>query len=47
MKIFTIAYGEAADPGVLDAIANAAQGTSVKGSAATIVQIYRDLSAFF
>jgi Ca-activated chloride channel family protein len=47
VKIFTIAYGEAADPAVLDSIASAAQGTSVKGSAETIVQIYQDLSAFF
>ena len=47
VKIFTIAYGEAADPAVLSSIAHAAQGTSVKGSAETIVQIYQDLSAFF
>src|SRR5262249_1690367 len=30
VKIFTIAYGAEADPGVLEAIASAAQGTSVK-----------------
>jgi Ca-activated chloride channel homolog len=47
VKIFTIAYGDQADPSVLEAIARAAQGTSVKGSAETIVQIYRDMSAFF
>ena len=47
VKIFTIAYGEAADPAVLQSIAKAAQGTSVKGTADTIVQVYRDLSAFF
>lgn len=47
VKIFTIAYGDKADPGVLQTIANAAQGTSVKGSAATIVDVYKDLSAFF
>lgn len=47
VKIFTIAYGDSADPTVLQSIANAAQGTSVKGSAATIVEVYRDLSAFF
>ena len=47
VKIFTIAYGESADPVVLEQIAKAAQGTSVKGSADTIVQVYRDLSAFF
>jgi Ca-activated chloride channel family protein len=47
VKIFTIAYGSEADPTVLEAIAKAAQGTSVKGSTDTIVQVYRDLSAFF
>jgi Ca-activated chloride channel homolog len=47
VKIFTIAYGDAADPAILDSIASAAQGTSVKGSTKTIVQIYQDLSAFF
>ena len=47
VKVFTIAYGTAADPTVLAQIAEAAQGTSAKGSAETIVQVYRDLSAFF
>jgi Ca-activated chloride channel family protein len=47
VKIFTIAYGSEADPAVLESIANAAQGTSAKGTADTIVQVYRDLSAFF
>ncbi len=47
VKIFTIAYGTQADPTILASIAKAAQGTSVKGSADTIVQVYRDLSAFF
>ena len=47
VKIFTIAYGDSADPTVLQSIATAAQGTSVKGTAATIVEVYRDLSAFF
>jgi Ca-activated chloride channel homolog len=47
VKIFTIAYGNDADPAILGTIAHAAQGTSVKGSAQTIVEIYRDLSAFF
>jgi Ca-activated chloride channel homolog len=47
VKIFTIAYGDSADPTVLQSIASAAQGTSVKGSASTIVEVYRDLSAFF
>jgi len=47
VKIFTIAYGQGADATVLDTIASAAQGTSVKGTSETIVQVYRDLSAFF
>jgi Ca-activated chloride channel family protein len=47
VKIFTIAYGAEADIGVLDRIAQAGQGTSARGSAETIVGIYRDLSAFF
>ena len=47
VKIFTIAYGDSADPAVLQSIARAAQGTSVKGTSATIVEVYRDLSAFF
>jgi Ca-activated chloride channel family protein len=47
VKIFTIAYGDKADSSILDSIASAAQGTSVKGTSETIVQVYRDLSAFF
>jgi len=47
VKIFTIAYGDNADPTVLERIAADGQGTSVVGSSATIVQVYRDLSTFF
>lgn len=47
VKIFTIAYGDKADPAILQEIAKAAQGTSVVGSADTIVQVYKDMSAFF
>ncbi|HUJ56987.1 MAG TPA: VWA domain-containing protein [Kofleriaceae bacterium] len=47
VKVFTIAYGDDADPRVLEQIASAGQGTSVKGAPDTIVQVYRDLSAFF
>ncbi|HSD87775.1 MAG TPA: VWA domain-containing protein [Kofleriaceae bacterium] len=47
VKIFTIAYGEKADATVLEEIAKSAQGTNVKGTADTIVQVYRDMSAFF
>jgi len=47
VKIFTIAYGSKTDDGVLKQIAEAAQGSSVKGTAENIVSVYRDLSAFF
>ena len=47
VKIFTIAYGDKADPAILQEIAKAAQGTSVVGTADTIVQVYKDMSAFF
>ncbi len=47
VKVFTIAYGDDADPGVLSAIAEAAKGTSVKGNAKDIVQVYQDMASFF
>mgnify|MGYP007014285864 CR=1 FL=1 len=47
MKVFTIAYGEQAGGEVLGRIAEAAQGTSAKGSVETIVQVYRDMASFF
>ncbi len=47
VKIFTIAYGDQADPTILAQIAEAAKGTSAKGSTATIVEVYRDMAAFF
>jgi Ca-activated chloride channel family protein len=47
VKVFTIAYGNEADPRVLGRIAEAAQGMSYKGSAETIVQVYEDVAAFF
>ena len=47
VKIFTIAYGEQPDATILAQIAKAAQGTNVKGTSGTIVQVYRDMSAFF
>ncbi len=47
MKIFTIAYGDQADPTILAQIAEAAKGTSAKGRTATIVEVYRDMAAFF
>jgi Ca-activated chloride channel family protein len=47
VKIFTIAYGDQADPTVLAQIAEAAKGTSAKGNTATIVDVFRDMAAFF
>jgi Ca-activated chloride channel family protein len=47
VKVFTIAYGSEADPLVLGRIAEAAQGTSYRGSAETIVQVYQEVAAFF
>jgi Ca-activated chloride channel family protein len=47
VKIFTIAYGDAADPKVLEQIAEAAKGTSAKGNTTTIVDVFKDMAAFF
>jgi Ca-activated chloride channel family protein len=47
VKVFTIAYGDEADPTVLGQIADMAEGTSVKGNAENIVQVYQDMASFF
>jgi Ca-activated chloride channel homolog len=47
IKVFTIAYGEAANPKALDEIAEAAKGSSVKGTVDNINQVYADMAAFF
>lgn len=47
VKIFTIAYGGKADPTILNKIAEAARGTSVKGGTDSIVALYKDMAAFF
>lgn len=46
-KIFTIAYGEGAQLEVLARIAESGKGTSAKGTTESIVQVYRDMAAFF
>jgi Ca-activated chloride channel homolog len=46
VKVFTISYGDA-DPQVLERIANAAKGSTAKGSPETIVQVYKDMASFF
>src|SRR5262249_1275950 len=47
VKVFTIAYGDGADVNVLGQIAEAAKGSSVKGTAESIVQVYEDMASFF
>jgi Ca-activated chloride channel family protein len=47
VKVFTIAYGQQAQFDILSKIADAAQGTSAKGSVENIVQVYRDMASFF
>jgi len=47
VKIFTIAYGAEAESSVLDQIAEAAKGSSAKGSVDTIKDVYLDMASFF
>ncbi|MGC4087956.1 MAG: VWA domain-containing protein [Polyangiaceae bacterium] len=47
VRVFTIAYGEGADPRVLSELAETSGGAAFKGDAASIRQVYRDLAAFF
>lgn len=47
IKIFTIGYGPQADLNILGRIAEASKGSSAKGTAETIVQVYQDIAAFF
>jgi Ca-activated chloride channel family protein len=47
VKVFTIAYGEGADPKILAEIAEAGHGTTAKGTAQNIVQVYQDMASFF
>jgi Ca-activated chloride channel family protein len=47
VKVFTIAYGDGADLATLGRIAESARGTSAKGTTATIVEVFKDMAAFF
>jgi len=47
VKVFTIAYGSQADSRILEQIAEAAQGSSFKGTSSNIVQVYQDIASFF
>ncbi|MCC6553685.1 MAG: VWA domain-containing protein [Polyangiaceae bacterium] len=47
VKVFTIAYGQGADPTVLQQIADKAKGSTARGATDTIVAVYKDIAAFF
>jgi hypothetical protein len=47
VKVFTIAYGAGADPKILTEIAEAGRGSTARGTAANIVQVYQDMASFF
>jgi Ca-activated chloride channel family protein len=45
--VFTIGYGDQANPDALTAVAKAGGGSFSKGDVDSIIQVYRDLAAFF
>jgi Ca-activated chloride channel family protein len=47
VKVFTIAYGAEAEGAILERIAEAAKGSSAKGSVDTIKDVYLDMASFF
>lgn len=47
VRVFTIAYGQGAEGQVLERIAEAGKGSSARGNPENIVQVYRDMAAFF
>lgn len=47
VKVFTIAYGAGADPKILAEIAEAGRGSTARGTATNIVQVYQDMASFF
>jgi Ca-activated chloride channel homolog len=47
VSVFTVGYGKAADPAVLTAIADAGKGAFARGDVASIIQVFRDLAAYF
>ena len=47
VKVFAIAYGDQAEGKALARIAEAAKGTSTKGSVETIRDVYLDMASFF
>jgi len=47
VKVFTIGYGDQADPTILAAIAEAGKGSTATGSLADIRAVFSDMAAFF
>jgi Ca-activated chloride channel family protein len=47
VKVFTIAYGSAAQGEALATIAEAGRGSQSLGTVENIVQVYRDIASFF
>lgn len=47
VKVFTIAYGDGADPAVLGAIAESGRGGTARGGQGDITGVFRDMAAFF
>lgn len=47
VKVFTIAYGDGADPAVLQAIADSGRGGFARGGEGEIRAVFRDMAAFF
>jgi Ca-activated chloride channel family protein len=47
VKVFTIAYGTQAEGRVLEQIAEAARGSSARGSIESIREVYLDMASFF
>ncbi len=45
--VFTVAYGGSADDGVLTSIADAGRGGFARGDVASIIQVFRDMAAYF
>lgn len=45
--VFTVAYGGAADAAILESIANAGNGGFARGDVASIIQVFRDMAAYF
>lgn len=45
--VFTVGYGDNVDTGVLTAIANAGNGGFARGDVASIIQVFRDMAAYF